>query len=536
MAQIKFDCDLTTAGFPLLSDWASRSVIVPQLDQGTERSATPKPQVIYAQDVLPTANGYKSISYQQLLAAPSPANTSFSFILTVSDSAQNRGLIGVTTDNKIYTFTIATNVWQDVSPVGWVGGDAVTTGSANGVVYILCANYGCYSVSLVTGLLTPVTLLGITIANIKGIFSSINYLCLYDSSTIYWSSTINPLDFVPSLITGAGSSVPYDLSGVIVSCVGLNNGFAVYSTTNIVLSSFSNNTQYPWIFRNANNGAGIRDKQNVTIGKDLGFHIAITYAGVLKITPQGCQPIVPEVSDFLAANLYESFNSATNTLAVTRLTAPLIYKLAVISARWIVVSYGITTLTDCLVYDLALNRWGKLHITHAAIFELEAQVANSNAGTYNAVGEIGSSYASAAGQLYNLFSYGLSHTPDINRVFGYLTTSGTIGIAYMDYVSSTDAAVLLLGKYQLVHNNMLELLGVEVESIPQDNTGFSVVDLVSLNGKDIYSRNTLVESANTGTTMRLYDANIVGKNHTLAFKGSFNLTNILVVGVAGSRR
>jgi hypothetical protein len=65
MAQVKFSADITTSEFPLSTDWATRTV--EQEVFNDTRSQLRKPQILYAQDVLPTAQGLKSVSYLNIV-------------------------------------------------------------------------------------------------------------------------------------------------------------------------------------------------------------------------------------------------------------------------------------------------------------------------------------------------------------------------------------------------------------------------------------------------------------------------------------
>lgn len=536
MAQIKFRAELNSLEYPLLYDWAGRTVMQAGAD-GQQRAQVTTPQLLYCDNVLPTAQGIKSVSYKNLVAATT--NLNFSNILTVSDTNQNKALIGITIDSHIFMLTSALPTWVDVTPVGWAGGDKVTHGSANGVSYLYLQQKGCYAVNITGVSLTLTALAGITAGNIYGMLSAVNYLLLWDKTAIYWSSTVNPLDFVPSLITGAGTSTPYDEAGQIVTCVQLNNGFVVYTNTNAVLASFSNNTQFPWIFRNANNTAGIADYKQVNVASGLGFHIALTYAGMTQVTPQGGTMIVPEVSDFLAARVYETFDWNSNSLVETILTSNLATRIAVLGARYIVLSYGIAadagtlqSYTDCLIYDQTLQRWGCMKTTHTCCFEIEV---NMEGSIRSYISLLGNTYASQSPKTYGSSAVSLNQPPALGRIFGFCDNTGAVKIGMIDYNSMADAGVVMLGKYQLVRNYLLDLQEIEVETIPVTNTGFSIVVLPSINGRDFIAPITPY-LAETGEDVRTYLLNCEAKNHVLLLKGSFDLTTVQITANMGGRR
>jgi len=536
MAQIKFRADIDTAEFPLLTDWAGRTALAPSAGEQQKPQPVSTPQILFARNVLPTAQGFKSVSFGNLVPAASPANLDFTDIETVTDPAQNRALVGITADSKIYLLTAASYVWVDVTPGGWGGGSKVTFGYVNGDTYLYLSQFGCYRVDITGIALVATTLTALVPTNILGIASAVNYLLAYDNTTVYWGGTdsATSTDFTHSAITGAGSATPFDIAGKIAAIKQLNNGFAIYTTINIILASFSNNTLYPWVFRQANGSSGLVSGSQVAGNRESGFHIALTYAGMLQVTPQGCTQITPEVADFLAAKIYESWNAGTNSIDSTALSSNLITRLALLGSRYVVVSYGISTLTDCLIYDLALKKYGTVSLTHVQCFEIETGTEPPIA-TYAA--DAGT-YAAASPQPYVDTSAGFNSPPVLGGNIGFLLADGSTIECRLDYAATTGDAVLLLGKYQAVRSNMLELEEIEVESIPTANTGFSLKVLPSINGKDygIAVSPAVVGGSSSGVGLRHYKIRCIAKNHTLVFLGSFNLTSVEITATLGGHR
>jgi len=206
----------------------------------------------------------------------------------------------------------------------------------------------------------------------------------------------------------------------------------------------------------------------------------------------------------------------------------------IIGARYVTLSYGITEYTDVLVYDTALKRWGKLHVVHASCFELDVNL-EGTLSPYNEASELGQSYASASPEPYNATEVNLNDSPKLNRIFGLLKKDGSVEVAFLDFSSLNDTGVLMLGKYQLVRNALFELNEIAIESIPTDNLLFSMYVRSSINGKDALPvvRPTLVER---GEDIRVYKCREMGKNHTLTFEHSFNITTVEITGVVTGRR
>jgi hypothetical protein len=78
MAQISYRANLSAAIFPMTLARAGRSVIIPGPDQNFDRRVDPQgeqksagiPQIIYAENVIPTADGYQSVGFRTAQALP----------------------------------------------------------------------------------------------------------------------------------------------------------------------------------------------------------------------------------------------------------------------------------------------------------------------------------------------------------------------------------------------------------------------------------------------------------------------------------
>jgi len=163
-------------------------------------------------------------------------------------------------------------------------------------------------------------------------------------------------------------------------------------------------------------------------------------------------------------------------------------KLALVSDRYLCISYGITEFTHALIYDLSLKRWSKLKHTHISIFE------------------------------FSLLTAELVETP--RRSIALLTNSGQVSLVKIDTLNPSSNGVVLLGKYQYTRSKTLTLDTVTVENIP-DTGNLTLVDNYTLDGKNPLSKTAiLLESEGV---LRKYGLNVTGRNHSLLFKGAFHL-------------
>jgi hypothetical protein len=157
---------------------------------------------------------------------------------------------------------------------------------------------------------------------------------------------------------------------------------------------------------------------------------------------------------------------------------------------------------------------------------------------YNQAAELGATYAAATPQTYISSAASFNNSPDLGKVFGFLQTDGTIKLAVLDYTytySNADAAVVLLGKFQAVRAKLVNLEQVEVEVVSALNTNFTVVDIPSINGKDLLPGVPLATIL-SGSYMRRYGCRIIGKNHILAFLGNLHLTTVEITAVLDASR
>lgn len=549
MAEKEFRLNLGAAAFPLVSDWMGRSVSVPDLDQSGDRiqrtvqdepaaREASQPQVYYCHNVMPVGQGFKSIAYKEIVRPPQVAVPPMDFdkVIPVKDPDETKGFLGITATGRLFIINAGDSIWTEVTSqltVPWEGGPT-SYAYANGYTYLCLQFNNVYKLDVAAKTLTVATLSGLTLSLIKNITSSSNYLIATDDVTTYWSSAANPEDFIPSLSTGAGSGTPQDLNGQIVAALPLSSGFAIYSTTNIIIASYSGNIRYPWIFKQAPNSGGITDIEKVAFDSDGGSNYAWTSSGLLRVAPSGCVPMHPEVTDFLAGRIFEDFDDATNVITKTYLTTDPMIKMIFIGSRFLIISYGITELTHALIYDTALRRWGKVKLAHSDCFEviLYAEEPLSWRQLYPQGWD---DLAPKAWQDLVTFS-NRAATP--KRTIGFLQKDGSVQLAVWDWGNFSANAVLILGKYQLTRSRMTMFQELQVETIDQYNPNFSVLLSTSLDGKEQSYLNLLVRNSFDSPTSnnRRYNKTIEGRNHSLIFKGSFALVSAqIIVGTSGFR-
>lgn len=501
MGQVTYRGNLSAKSFPFLSENFGRSVIVRQYDNNFSRDLAPGedsdrdlgiPQFYYAHNVMPKAEGLQSVGFTQAITG-TIANVVQ--IELIRNSLGSKVYLAITSDNKIYSDIGGT--WRYL--ITLVG--AVTFAYVSGVNYIYVAGVGCYTYDPPSGLypygqLLPVVLTGITIVGpgaALGICSSYDYMIVWSGSTTAWSSTIDPTDFTPSLVTGAGGGSVAGAKGTIVACVSHVLGFIVYTDSNAVAALYSGNARYPFNFREIVSSGGLASINMVAVDAATGSHYAYTTSGLQLISTSQAQIVYPDATDFIAGKLLEDFNETTNQFISTILSTTMQKRVNVISERYLVISYGITEFTHAIIFDLAQKRWGKVKIDHTSTFEFE------------------------------IAAMGVTEIP--KQSIAFLQSNGSVQVVNFD-TNAESNGVLILGKFQFVRARLLGMDTIDLEDVKESGS-FSLVLQSALDGKNFTnSTPTLIYSSGK---LRRYGSDKVGINHSLVCKGQFNLNTFVLV-------
>ena len=333
----------------------------------------------------------------------------------------------------------------------------------------------------------------ITINQSATIAGLINFIFSPQAAAIAWSSTIDPTDFTPSLVTGAGGGSVEGARGAITFCLAHTLGFIVYTTVNAVAAVYSNNARYPFAFRELLSSGGLSDQSLIGYDANTGNHYAYTTSGFQLISTSQTQTIFPEITDFIAGKLFEDYDEITKVFSRSTLSAPMAKLLHVVSDRYLIISYGISSLTHAIVIDLSTKRFGKLKIPHVAVLE------------------------------YQLTSVGVTETP--RQSLAFLQSDGTLKIVDFSAYSATSNGVIALGKYQFVRARLMTLDTIAIENVyPQ--APFSCSILSSINGKtQISSTPDVLETADRQVT---YGSRATGINHAIVFQGSFLIESLVL--------
>lgn len=522
MAQIPYRANLQSMTFPLLSELSGRTVINPQADNTYQRFMssdgqspvdTGVPSIYYCHNVMPGTYGWQSVSYttrfpaisstlnfQQadLIYGATVVNNADGTTSIVGTGFKTYIAISFTGPNRVYIINPATDTWILVNNAPLIAETTeITVANINGSSYIYFSNIGCYIYNSNTNALVPRTLAGLAAGEILGIVAANGYLNAWTKSAIAWSSTVDVEDFVPSDTSGAGGGQVQEARGDIVICIATSLGYIMYTKENAVSVIYSGNASFPWNFKNISSSGGVASSSVVSKEPAQGYQQAYTTKGMQQVSHARCNTIVPNVTDFIAGNVFEDFNSSTNVFTQTKTEGTMRKKIAVVADRYVVVSYGISpsaAMTHALVLDIAQNRMGKLKILHNSCFELRA--------------------------------LDVSSTEIPRDSLAFLQTDGTVKVVDFSLGQAATDSVLMLGKFQYVRQKLIELNTLEVENV-ETGDDFTAWLVPSLNGKtqDVYIQGYLLETANNYRKFS-WDGHI-GVNVSWLFKGTFNINSAI---------
>jgi hypothetical protein len=538
MAVQRFKLAINAARFPLVSTKGSRAVITPGLDAAPR---TPRQyvgndysvdyntaQVLYMENVIPVSEGLRSVGYRQRV--PASPYSGFNAALSLRDTAENVQLFSPA-GGQNYVCDPLVGTWT-ASPVETVWGmtvsptspnqpynSQVTTAYVNGITVI------CYSLLVSTtnvdmslmfwdDTLKIIRPANVGISNIPfapggiaGISSSNGFLLMWSALSVAWApwngSQFNFSPYENGEYTGSGVQIPEDAGGLITALIPVSGGFIIFTARNAVAAIYNpNNLVSPWAFKEIGGAGGIANYEQATIEGSLAGVYAFTTAGLQRITLNSAENVFPAVADFISGRVIERFNSGTKALTQTNLADDLFTKVTNIGNRYIVVSYGVVqgSYEYALVYDLTLERWGKLKFTHVDCF---------NYGYLPVLVQPGSPLISA------------------QHSIAFLQANGSVHLAeWTDNVGAgRDSGVVIVGRVSLSRSRGTQLNRVEVERTESANLSI----IPSYDGATNEAPIPFVQVSNA-PNLTVYGELVDCKNFNILLEGAFNLSTIILEG------
>lgn len=480
------------------------------------------PQVIYFHNVFPTARGLTSLGFDTL-TPPTPTLASrANYIRTCFDE---RFLYLA---NSLGNYIWKDNGWLNIG--GWASSAPVTVTHLHKATYICHEYEGVQKLNEATMQLEQVQLEGLVMGEIKGITHANNYLIAYTKDTIHWSSPIDIEELTPSMETTAGSIIPLHVRGSIVLCLPFPKGFIIYTTVNAVRVSYTGDIRYPFSFMEVVGSGGIRDNEDVTHESNHDTDYLLSNKGIQSITrAEGeAMQLFPEANDFLTGHYFEDYIGATgkvdhsnvsgnwssesqtwgedtsgyNQLKQTYHKGELKKKIAVVGNRWLVFSYGLTSLTHAVVFDIVLKRWGKIRLAHVDCFELD----HASPTTY---------------------------LQEANHSLAFLLSDGRVKIVNLEEQKEANDSVVIFGRLQYKRGNVTTIHSVELENTFPKSATLEI--LHSLDGKTWQPEIYPMKQIETKNLTR-WISRVTAINHCLKFSGNFDIVSVTGTATVGGSR
>lgn len=504
-----------------------------------------KPQAYYMENVMPTSAGYQSVGWNLIAPAVGPTNLQFFndiFELKVPNTSTPGPTVPTYLTVYIATTYAAVGIWVLDEAVGpnWVFKAPpysstifplqVSTAFIDGQTYIFMAGKGCFHYDFATSAFIADALVGVTATNLLGITSANGYMIAYAANgTVLWSSLVNPLDFTPSLITGAGGGSISEIKAQLIGCYTISGGFIIYSYDNAVQASYTGNVQFPFKFQEVPGSGGITSPSSVTWQDNSDTHIIYGTKGLQTITiGSNASQLFPEVTEMLTAGYIETFSLTTLTFTQTPTFIP--FNIVVnplinmIGTRYVVISYNpiltasaggfYLNYSHALVYDRTLNRWGKIVKDHVDVIEIEDITQAGNV------------------------------IIEVRNIIGFVDHLGKFENITLDFTISGNElgkgnSLILFGKFQLQRNRGVYLQRAKFENLITGQT-WSTYVLPTYDGNtfapavQLSDLGALNADEADGTNVKTFGGRVYGKNVSILLIGNFNLSSAQVDLVIGA--
>lgn len=532
--QQKFTLNTSQTPFPFLSKLAKKGSIIPNLDQ--ERVP---PQPIYMENVVPTQNGVTSIGYLEYanVFEPDPVDDDYydTDVFPVYSANQNTGYVIIDRPNgkvKIY------GPWVGITEILDISSSEIRPNLFffRDRTWIFHPSLGLRYITndFVTA---EETINGLDTFVLRGITASISYLIAWDDDRVYWSDPINFTEFDPSVTgSGAGSTGVLGVKGKINIVLKEPQGFIIYTNGNATRARFTQNVRNPWIFDELRNSTGVANSNQVTNYENIGTHFMWADAGFAVAAEGQVEYPFSDLTEFLAGDIREEISfldtADPDELEFERIEEKnVVYRVKVsfVANRYIAISYGPFEehFTNILLFDIHLERWGRLELEHEAVFNFIPPRQDS---TDIAAEDFLEEPENAADNYFGASAYEfLPKTFDYNfwgKDFAILKPDGDVVRATTQLKGDPnveDAGVLLYGEIALTRGRYSEISEVEVSGL-LDYEGVDAMDLW-VRSPDT-TENIFLKGA-IDLERERYVMRSVGRQHQILIRGRFNVTTLV---------
>ncbi len=481
--------DLCTSKFPYnFNEMSSCVVINKGLETQRARNGTDEaadqigiPQAYYMENVVPIARGYSSVAYTDAIP-PIDGEPEVVECFELRGGGTGLALLAVTNSAQyIYDSDLLT--WEQIELVDAFSPGTTSVANVKGISYIFIKGVGIFVYDFVEKDLVLQDVLGLDVGEVEGIFDAGAVLGFWTlEMRVGWSSIFNPIDFIPSLSTGAGSTSVIAIKSEIVAVLSLGEDFIIYTSLNAVAARQTGNIQYPFVFTEVVDSCGLAKRQHVAYNTNSQNHIAWTPNGFQQITVKSAEFIWPELSDGISRGILITLDELMNRPQYSNVDA-LEVRLQFCSNRYVAISLREasqelegTPFKEAYLFDARLLRWGRLVCDHISFFEFTIQhiegrytYAELDADylNYEALDEVGLAYSDidanpipAAGQVgANFGIFGVNGRVDI------MAPVETADFRGGDSGIVSSLSRIFLGRYKVVRESGVILTWLQVTKL-----------------------------------------------------------------------
>jgi len=352
---------------------------------------------------------------------------------------------------------------------------------------------------------------------------------MYSDITVAWAAfngtAFDYAIYANGEFTGSGYQIPEDVQGTIKACISLPGGFVIFTAKNAIAATYhSQSIAAPWVFREIAGAGGIESYEQATVEGSLGALIAYTTTGLQKVSLNSSEEAYPDVSDFIAGRYIERYSFGTQTLTQASTTLDMFVKITNIANRYLVVSYGTfpKVFSFALVYDMTLQRWGKLRIVHRDCFYYNYGAITADL-TYSMLGDI--PYDDPELGTYDSTTEQSNAIVAAQHGLAFMKANGSVHLAdWSSLIRDTeDEAVAILGRIQLTRTSHAQFNRAEIEGLASGRVFLQP----SYNGRTLEAAIPLTD-IEAAPNYRIVGGMIDCKNFNMVIEGTFDLSTMIL--------
>ena len=377
----------------------------------------------------------------------------------------------------------------------------------------------------------------IELAQVEGIAASRGRLLAWDyTNTLYLGSAVDPTDFTPSVTTQANSYRVDAIKGNIVLILPHPEGAVIYSTGNIVKSTYQGGGSQQVFSYRAMNERGSIDPRHIAKGPNEHYLIGSEGLYTVDYGKNEVSLIGKELTDFLKRYKFpiQLQMIGNRYLVVNLLEAPptvdakawregsatpyqlgegtrTVRPVQVLSIPDVPFGQNLFPLfTNAMIYDAVLDKWGYATLDYKHLFSINP----TNQEGYPAEKD----YALREAAFYN----------DVRSLAALLPDGSTVLLN-----DSPDSSYIVYGKYLLSRSHYTKVLKVEAQFLDYPDCTISLEP--SMDGR-LIDYDNIKESAAIGTPGFRWPIMAVARWFNILVKGKFNLTGLSIEGKRDGRR